>query len=453
MLLAGMAMEKVHNSSSEDRISNVDEITDDLLQKALREIFQSSPFRASKQSQDLLRYIVDQTMAGHIELLKERLIGVNVFGRRPDYDTNEDPIVRARAAEVRKRLAQFYLGEGRRAAIRIEISPGSYHASFIETQKTVVPEPANPRPPVLIELPSLVPALEPIPSPHPTKASRKLLSKRAILISMSASLLLIGIAVGSWFLLIPQAPLDAFWKPITSASNPAVLYSGANSVYMLSNAFLDRYKAAHRLSSLEGQGLEFIVPIAPNIQLNGDDLVSYTNDFITLGDLSAAVRVSSLLAIQRKQFDMRCGDDVSFSDLRQAPTVLIGGFNNRWTMELSRDLPFTLYHMKGMTIKEQEGAQRVWSPVPSADGKIAVDYALVTRLPRSKTGQPLIIIAGLTQNGTQAAADFITDSKQIKKLVSGAPSDWSQKNLEFVLQTKVVNNIPTSPVIVALKFW
>ena len=79
------------------------------MQQTLTEIFQSAPFRASKQSQQLLQYIVDQTLAGHGELLKERLIGVNVFGRRLDYDTNEDPIVRARAAEVRKDWHSFML--------------------------------------------------------------------------------------------------------------------------------------------------------------------------------------------------------------------------------------------------------------------------------------------------------------------------------------------------------
>ena len=55
---------------------------------------QSTPFHSSKQSQELLQYIVDQTLSGHPEMLKERIIGANVFDRRPDYDTNEDPIVR-----------------------------------------------------------------------------------------------------------------------------------------------------------------------------------------------------------------------------------------------------------------------------------------------------------------------------------------------------------------------
>jgi len=445
-------MERYRSSTHEDREPDVNRISEDLLQQAMREIFQSPSFRASKQSQDLLRYIVDQTLTGHTGLLKERLIGVNVFGRRPDYDTNEDPIVRARAAEIRKRLAQFYLGEGTHSTVRIEISPGSYHASFIETSSSSSPQPISPTPPIVAELPPKIPTIQPLPALAPDSTRGRRVTKRLSLILIFTSLLLC-IAAGFWFVLGSSTPLDLFWKPVQNASNPVVLYSGANSVYMLTSDFVDRYKAAHRVPSLEGQGLEFAVPISSDTHLRREDLTSFSNDFITLGDLSAAVRVASLLATRRKPFDLRTGDDVAFSDLRRAPTVLIGGFNNRWTMELSRDLPFTLYDVKGMTIREQEGAGRVWSPVLSTDGKIAVDYALVTRLFRSKTGQPLIIVAGLTQSGTQAAADFVTDSAQIKKLMSGAPEGWPQKNLEFVLQTKVVNNIPTSPVIVAIKFW
>ncbi|HVH86649.1 MAG TPA: hypothetical protein VM912_07980 [Terriglobales bacterium] len=126
-------MEKTSTAiANPDRILGNHETAGALVQQTLAEICQSAPFRASRQSRDLLRYIVDQSLAGHTELLKERLIGVNVFGRRPDYDTNEDPIVRARAGEVRKRLAQFYQGQGRNSLLRIELSPGSYLASFTE---------------------------------------------------------------------------------------------------------------------------------------------------------------------------------------------------------------------------------------------------------------------------------------------------------------------------------
>ena len=65
-------------------------------------------------------------------MLRERVIGANVFGRAPDYDAGNDPVVRNRAAELRKRLAQHYMRtrEPRKETIRIEIPTGSYRAIF-----------------------------------------------------------------------------------------------------------------------------------------------------------------------------------------------------------------------------------------------------------------------------------------------------------------------------------
>jgi len=51
---------------------------------------------------------VEQTLAGNEDNLKERTLGVEVFHRTPDYDTNLDPVVRLCAGEVRKRIAQYY---------------------------------------------------------------------------------------------------------------------------------------------------------------------------------------------------------------------------------------------------------------------------------------------------------------------------------------------------------
>jgi hypothetical protein len=423
-----------------------------LLQEALDEIFHSSPFRASKQSQQLLRYIVDETLAGRSELLKERLIGVNVFGRRPDYDTNEDPIVRARAAEVRKRLAQFYVGEGSRSAVRIEISPGSYLASFSEyatrpasVSVSSAPEQSGMEAPKLV-LPTL-PHVE-----RPESIHRNQQRRRRLIISLSA-IVLPCLAFGVWFLLRPTAPIDLFWKPLINAPNPVVVYSGANAVYLLSPDFISRYKSTHHLDGLKSQGLEFVVPISPDTRLEPDDLIAYKNDYLTIGDLAANVRVASLLTSHRQRFDLRLGDDVVFGDLRQNPTVLIGAFNNSWTMELTGDLPFNVYGAQALSIREQANPGRIWMPTYDSDGRATMDYAVITRMPRSKTGQALIAIAGLTQKGTQGAADFVTDPEQMKRLSISAPNDWYRKNLQFILQTRVVNNTATSPVVVAVKAW
>ncbi|MFZ1014406.1 MAG: hypothetical protein WCC26_20950 [Terracidiphilus sp.] len=423
------------------------------MRQTLAEIFQSGPFRASKQSQQLLGYIVDQSLSGHGELLKERLIGVNVFGRQPDYDTNEDPIVRARAAEVRKRLAQFYVGEGNRTSVRIEIALGSYMASFSESPERIsLASPSRNLAPAVVHPPNEAHPSEPF-SVAAQENSNTEHSKRPLAFILLATLTLVCLAGGFWFTLRPTAPIDLFWKPIVDATNPAILYSGANAVYMPSTEFINRYKATHHVDALESRGREFLVPISSEMKLGSNDLVAFTNDFITIGDLSANVRVASLLAMHKKRFDLRCGEDVSFSDLRQSPGVLIGLFNNSWTMELTGDLPFAFHHADIMTITDHANHGQSWTPAFTADGKVSIDYAVVTRMPHSKTGQALVAIAGITQAGTHAAADFITDPDQMRKLTGVAPKDWAQKNLQFVIQTKVVNNIPTSPVIVTARFW
>src|SRR5580698_1729927 len=76
-----------------------------LVRSQLEKIVSDGRFTASKRYPQLLRYIVEQTLDGNEDDLKERTLGVEVFHRTPDYDTNLDPVVRLCAAEARKRLA------------------------------------------------------------------------------------------------------------------------------------------------------------------------------------------------------------------------------------------------------------------------------------------------------------------------------------------------------------
>ena len=75
---------------------------------ALEEVLASPHFCNSKRYPALLRYVVEQTLLGHGDEIKERTVGIDVFGRAPDYDTNLDTIVRYTVGEVRRRLALHY---------------------------------------------------------------------------------------------------------------------------------------------------------------------------------------------------------------------------------------------------------------------------------------------------------------------------------------------------------
>src|SRR5271165_6009728 len=92
----------------------------------LARLLASPLFNHSKHYPSLLRYVVNETLEGRGRHLKERALGVEVFGRGADYDTNADPVVRTSACEVRKRIAQYYHEPGHEHEIRIDLPSGSY---------------------------------------------------------------------------------------------------------------------------------------------------------------------------------------------------------------------------------------------------------------------------------------------------------------------------------------
>src|ERR1700736_2162169 len=103
-----------------------------LVREQLNRLLGHPLFTNSKRYPVLLTYIVEQTLLGNAGDLKERTIGVEAFGREPSYDVNLDPVVRTTAAEVRKRLIQYYYRLDHARELVIELPLGSYVPSFRE---------------------------------------------------------------------------------------------------------------------------------------------------------------------------------------------------------------------------------------------------------------------------------------------------------------------------------
>ena len=101
-----------------------------MIREQLELLLESHLFRNSKRYPNMLRHIVERTLAGHSEEIKERSLGVVVFGRPPAYDCSADPVVRMSAAEIRKRLGQYYSEPRHRDQLRIELPVGSYIPEF-----------------------------------------------------------------------------------------------------------------------------------------------------------------------------------------------------------------------------------------------------------------------------------------------------------------------------------
>src|ERR1700733_4317798 len=103
------------------------------VREQLKRLLAHPLFTNSKRYPVLLAYTVEETLLGNAGELKERTIGVEAFGREPSYDVNLDPVVRTTAAEVRKRLIQYYYNTDHTGELVIEIPVGSYVPLFRDT--------------------------------------------------------------------------------------------------------------------------------------------------------------------------------------------------------------------------------------------------------------------------------------------------------------------------------
>ena len=138
-----------------DPVSRPDELSQELIRlirEHLKAVLASHAFEGSKRAQSFLQLVVEHALAGRIDDLRERMIGVEMFGRPVDYDTANDAVVRVKATEVRKKLAQYYQELKEVPPIRIELLPGSYVPKFhLESPERPSPPAAEANPQISAE--------------------------------------------------------------------------------------------------------------------------------------------------------------------------------------------------------------------------------------------------------------------------------------------------------------
>jgi len=422
------------------------------IKKALDEMVGSVPFRTSRQCQDLLRYIVLHSLSGEEDSLRERIIGVEVFGRRTDYDQAADPVVRIRASDVRKRIALYYEASDEAGRhIKIAIPSGSYKACFEFTGHSEGEHLLN-RPsaelvaPVSVESHLMNPPLVTTAPAESKKSIGVWVREHRLPVLAILAVLLIPMLYGL-LQSMRETAFERFWSPILTNPNHGLVYVGSNAVYSLSPAFLDKYRQEHHLDKVETMGREFFVPVGPNDLITGNDLVPMKDTYVTVGDVAATANIAAFLSLRKKAYDFRFGGDISVGDLRERPAILIGGFNNSWTLEMTDNLRYVFAYQH--QIQDRFDRRRSWK----ADQAFTEDYAIVSRILNSKTGEILIAAAGIGHAGTRAAGEFLTSPKAINSVMIGAPKGWEKRNMQIVLHTTVINGSPNEPDVVATYYW
>jgi hypothetical protein len=398
-------------------------------------------FANSKRYPALLGYVVEQTLQGNAADLKERSIGIEVFGRAPTYDANADPVVRITAGEVRKRLSQYYYDSAHDGEVVIELPIGSYvpvfHAPEIEAEveaaavAVAVPEPVPASPPVPLVLPEVV--------PEPKHRGLRWLWICAAMVLSGA----IGLAIGLRHHPPPPPPvppsnIDRFWQPVVSSANPATFCLGEPAKNLDTDS-LDNFEAP--VSKPQPEKLYVRLHYSGNLALA---------DVITL------TRTAAALETRHKTFRVVPASEATFAQLREGPIVLIGAFDNIWTLRVTQKLRFGFESRDGVATLVDRKNQKADAWATAWDlpyQKLSRDYAIVARIHDSTTGQPVIIAAGISEEGTEAAGEILYNPVYLDKLLAKAPHDWEQKNMEAVIETQVIQGHSGPPNVLAVETW
>jgi hypothetical protein len=380
-------------------------------------------FSHSKRFPMFLRFVVDRTLAGEAESIKERTLGIEIFGRHAEYDTAADPIVRVTAAEIRKRVAQYYQDPAHQNEVRITLPSGSYIPQFgwPHATKDLLPQEVEPAPQPLVESRPF----------SRLKAPRH--SHLVLALACVAAVIASAATIFVWQNMHRSA-LDFFWQPVLDSKDPVLLCVADQLQY--SNIVLrDAADPSH----------QFVL---------NDKLTA-----VVMDDVYATGKVVGVLQSRGRQYSLKGEGATNLNDLRNGPTIFVGAFDNAWTLRLTNTLRYHFANNAEMTrlsIVDRNAASKVeWyvdRPV-QMDTNIYRDYAIIARFTDSDTGRLAVIAAGIGRGGTIAAGEFLTDPADLAQIERAARAAGNKTNMEIVLSTQIIDGEPGSPKVEAAYFW
>ena len=400
--------------------------------RQLDRLLDNPHFSHSKRFPSFLRFIVQEELEGRGDHLKERTLGIEVFGRDASYDTTSDPIVRVTAAEIRKRIAQYYQDTETPDELRISLPPGSYVPHFEWPRATASPvtvAPTAPSPPNTDGFVSSEDMRDPVASSAISSHTRS--STRWLAIALVLVLAIVG-GCGYWYTTRPLT-LDKFWAPVFGSTDPIAL--------------------CFPQSTFTGQTL---------LDASTPTQVRHLDEHmrgVILDDLQPLMSLSGLLEMRRHRYTLLGEDTATLANLRQGPTIFLGAFDNNWTLRVTRDLRYRFGNDPDMSHFWIEDTQSHNQLRWSVDREIQQtthnyrDYAIVARFRDANTGKLAIVAAGIARGGTIAAGEFLTQSGAMDAIKAHAPRDWDGKNMEIVLSTEIIDGSSSPPKIVATYFW
>lgn len=175
-----------------------------------------------------------------------------------------------------------------------------------------------------------------------------------------------------------------------------------------------------------------------------------------IGPTVATAQAVEFLTKHQYPYDLRFGQDLTFSQLREHPSLILGGYDGVWTLWATQGLRFAPLSTEDRLVRgfvDRQTKQTWESEKRPGDKNVSVDYGILSRMFDVASGQIIIVAAGTRTFGTQGAAQGLFDPAWFSDMVQHGPRDWEKKNFQALVRVSVIGITPSTPQIVATHFW
>ncbi len=414
------------------RIDPVEEraVAPELIVQQVDRILRSDTFRASGILRHLLEYLSSCSIEGRADALKVKEIARAVFGRSESFDSQSDSVVRVHTGRLRSKLAEYYIGEGAEDELIIGIPKGAYGLAWHFRSNA---------PNHVAELPASsadLTAAMPVPAPARPRVSRSLFRVALwpvfLVIVSSAVTWLVSQRIVSQRETRPersQPALSNFWRPFLSKGEPPLI--------VFSNFRL--------IGSLD-------TSIRPyNQTIDGHD-AEIIDTYTTVGEVMGVFDVTRTLENFGQTARAKHGQLLTWDEAKDCNLIFVGGplaDTPLRTLSALHELQFK----QGIAgLSPQSAAIVNLHPRPGeqpmyfgpATRPFQYDYAVIALKPVFNRNRRTLILAGITEYGTQGAAEFVTREERVSELFSALhvrPGD-PVPPFEALLRAKIEGGVP-----------
>jgi len=425
-----------------------------LLKRYLNEITEGPAFKGSPRSAQFLEYIVGQSATGKIVDLKERTIGVELFGRTPAYDTGEDAIVRVTASDVRKRLIQHYSGVGSASEFRISLPSGGYVPELIHISKAGTEVLAYPL--SLEENPVAVSGAESFAGVTPKNGATSSWKYWTLPV-----LGVIAIALGTTLSIVNRpgrivTPARRAWG--TNSAPWATLFDGSRRVLIVASDpnIEEIQRISHSSLSLSDYANQFYLP--PGTSNLSPSQIFFMKEILRGNKISAfdgsiIANLASLMPPGQSRLLVKAARNFRVKDLQTDENFVFLGSprSNPWTSMFDPVLDFQ-FAFDNKTQREfihdvHPGKEEHSDYIPTAGGFDTGDsFAIISVFHNPGYGGWVLIIAGASGEGTEAAGNLVADPARWAGILQSChlPQNSSPQSLQVLLHLETMAGSPSA---------